>query len=143
MVIENLILPFIKKADLERRKKELKKAIGALSKEEQKIKELKKELRRIERTEKLLTKPLPTFYFWYCNEKASSIAEFASALQRVPLESLNHHAEHHDFSKWLESKVPKSFLTLIKNAEEKRNEELRNALLKAIEHYTKKKAGIK
>lgn len=145
MVVENLIMPFIKKADLERRKSELKRAIGALSKkkDEAKLKELRRELKKIEKTEEVLKKPLPTFYFWYCNKKASSLSEFVEAVQQAPLESLNHHAEHHDFSNWLNMHIPKSFLVMIKDAEEKRNEELRKALLHALEKFAKKKLGVK
>ncbi|MCD6247397.1 MAG: hypothetical protein J7J87_03135 [Candidatus Diapherotrites archaeon] len=144
MVVESLIMPFMKKVDLEKRKNELKKAIGALSrkKDEPKLKELKRELKKIEKAEEVLKKPLPTFYFWYCSEKAANLAEFAEAIQKAPINSLNHHAEHHDFSNWLNKSVPQSLLVMIKEAEKKRNEELRKALLHAIEKFAKKKLGI-
>ncbi len=42
-----------------------------------------------------------TFYFWYSSEKASSLEEFRVALKKLSKETLNHHAIHNDFSKYL------------------------------------------
>lgn len=42
-----------------------------------------------------------TFNFWYSDKKASSLQEFKQAISAISEQSLEHHAEHNDFSKYL------------------------------------------
>jgi hypothetical protein len=103
--------------------------------EEKAVEEKKKEVAKLP---EIFKKPLPTFYFWYCDLKASSLLEFEEVVKKAPLESLHHHASNHDFSKWLEKNAPNSFIVKLRTAEEKSSEELRNAILEALEFLKKK-----
>jgi hypothetical protein len=42
-----------------------------------------------------------TFNFWYSDKKASSFSEFRNAIKSISDQSLEHHAQNNDFSKYL------------------------------------------
>ncbi|MCD6478579.1 MAG: hypothetical protein J7L44_01690 [Candidatus Diapherotrites archaeon] len=120
-------------------KEETKK--GEEEKAVEKVAEVKAE--DVTELPEIFKKPLPAFYFWYCDLKASSLLEFEEAVRKAPLESLQHHASNHDFSKWLEKNAPNSFIVKLRIAEEKSSDELRNAILEALEFLKKKEQNSK
>ncbi len=110
--MENLVLPWGRREKKENKKEKIKRAVG------------KKYFEPKKRT---------TFNFWYCNRKASTIEEFKKALSEIPLQSLEHHAAHNDFSTWLKDNATPFKAAKIKKLEKKfKGEELRKKLLKAL-----------
>lgn len=201
MGIQDLKLPFMRKTDLEKRKEEMKYAIGLFGRqkkleeasESEKLQMLAKEVAKlneetmpraesekafsdfeeevedikvpvkpqkeiekpklveaeslkakqqnvekqtepanIKPAEDIFKKQLPTFYFWYCELKASTLGEFEDAIKKAPLQSIEHHSSNHDFSKWLKGNMQDDFVASLNEAELKKGEALRAAILDAI-----------
>lgn len=100
---------------------------------EPKLESQKTETQKVEmQKEDIFKKPLPTFYFWYCELKASNLAEFEDAIKKAPLQSIEHHASGHDFSNWLKGHMPEEFIASVVSSESKKGEELRSAILATI-----------
>ncbi len=74
-----------------------------------------------------------TFNFWYCNRKAATLEEFGAAIAEIPLQSLEHHAAHNDFSNWLKDNATPFKAAKVKKIERKfKGEELKKKLIKAL-----------
>ena len=71
-----------------------------------------------------------TFSFWYSDKKASSLQEFKQAISTISEQSLEHHAEHNDFSKYLGEFYDKSIASKVEALERTlRGNELRKRIL--------------
>ena len=73
------------------------------------------------------------FNFWYSNVKAGSLAEFRQAMRKISDQSLNHHARHHDLSKYLREFHDKKTADTVETLENlHKGSELREKILKAL-----------
>ena len=73
------------------------------------------------------------FGFWFCGIKASSRETFKDAIKKIPEKSLNHHAAHNDFSKYLRQFYDKKTAGRVEELENMlKGEDLRQEILKAL-----------
>ncbi|MFH1234866.1 MAG: hypothetical protein V1493_04620 [Candidatus Diapherotrites archaeon] len=75
----------------------------------------------------------PAFVFWYSDKKASSFSEFRDAIKSISGQSLEHHAQHNDFSKYLREFYDKKAADRIESLEKSlKGAELRAKILKEL-----------
>ncbi|MCX6802836.1 MAG: hypothetical protein NT067_07055 [Candidatus Diapherotrites archaeon] len=73
------------------------------------------------------------FNFWYSDRKAASYAEFRDAIKAISDQSLEHHAQHNDFSKYLREFYDKRTADRIESLEKSaKGAELRARILKEL-----------
>lgn len=127
----------IRQADLEF-EKAFAEVMGVAPKKEEKVEKEKKSKPKEPKEVKIVgkkakAKKWAVFYFWYTDKKASSLAEFKKAIKTISDESLNHHAIHNDFSKYLRKFLNKKIAAKVEELENLyKSDELREKLLKAL-----------
>lgn len=74
-----------------------------------------------------------TFYFWFCDLSADNLKVFKKCLMHAPIQSIEHHAKNHDFSKWLKDVKGRLSAKKFEKVEESLSgEPLRKKLLKLL-----------